>query len=144
MGSQGLEPRMPEAPDLQSGAVTCSARYPKKTALTVPGGLLLLTQEFWLPTSPKIAIALWWFSRTRFLQSTRSATALGIALPAPVRLDWDHPRLLHRFIRPGRTSRCYAACSLSQSRSQPHQAHSQGQVSGAFPCQPPMVDCCQG
>ncbi len=30
VGSQGLEPRMPEAPDLQSGAVTCSARYPKK------------------------------------------------------------------------------------------------------------------
>ena len=25
---QGLEPRMPEAPDLQSGAVTCSARHP--------------------------------------------------------------------------------------------------------------------
>lgn len=30
MGSQGLEPRMPEALDLQSSAVTCSARYPKK------------------------------------------------------------------------------------------------------------------
>ncbi len=28
VGSQGLEPRMPKAPDLQSGAVTCSARYP--------------------------------------------------------------------------------------------------------------------
>ena len=30
VGSQGLEPRMPEALDLQSSAVTCSARYPKK------------------------------------------------------------------------------------------------------------------
>ena len=29
VGSQGLEPRMPKAPDLQSGAVTCSARCPK-------------------------------------------------------------------------------------------------------------------
>jgi len=57
----------------------------------VPGGLLLLTQEFWLPTSPKIAIALWWFSRTRFLQSTRSATALGIALPARFWLKPYHP-----------------------------------------------------
>ena len=114
VGSQGLEPRMPEAPDLQSGAVTCSARYPKKNALTVPGGLLLLTQEFWLPTSPKIAIALWWFSRTSFLQSTRFATALGIALPAPVRFDWDHPRLLRRFIHLGQTSRCYAACYVNQ------------------------------
>jgi hypothetical protein len=30
VGSQGLEPRMPWALDLQSSAVTCSARYPKK------------------------------------------------------------------------------------------------------------------
>jgi hypothetical protein len=29
VGGQGLEPRMPMAPDLQSGAVTCSARHPR-------------------------------------------------------------------------------------------------------------------
>jgi hypothetical protein len=28
VGGQGLEPRMPKAPDLQSGAVTSSARHP--------------------------------------------------------------------------------------------------------------------
>ena len=28
VGGQGLEPHMPEAPDLQSGAVTSSARHP--------------------------------------------------------------------------------------------------------------------
>jgi hypothetical protein len=27
--SQGIEPRMPEAPDLQSGVVTNATRYPK-------------------------------------------------------------------------------------------------------------------
>ena len=31
VGGQGLEPRMPMAPDLQSGAVTCSARHPSGT-----------------------------------------------------------------------------------------------------------------
>ena len=36
VGSQGIEPRMPEATDLQSAAVTNAARYP---ILAVPMGI---------------------------------------------------------------------------------------------------------
>ena len=57
MGSQGLEPRMPEALDLQSSAVTCSARYPKKNALTVPGGLFTTHTRVLVAHISKVAIA---------------------------------------------------------------------------------------
>ena len=36
VGSQGIEPRMPEADDLQSSAVTNAARYP---CVAVPMGI---------------------------------------------------------------------------------------------------------
>ena len=39
VGSQGIEPRMPEATDLQSAAVTNAARYP--SVLTKQIGIIL-------------------------------------------------------------------------------------------------------